>query len=88
MAVAATSVFPVPGSNVEVLVHVDETLEEGQRRDLVSFLEAADGIESAEFCPLRYHLMLIQYNRERMNSQEVLNRVTSMNVHAELIGPV
>jgi hypothetical protein len=88
MAVAATSVFPVPGSNVEVLVHVDETLEEGQRRDLVSFLEAADGIESAEFCPLRYHLMLIQYNRERMNSQEVLSRVTSMNVHAELIGPV
>jgi len=88
MAELAASIFPRPGSNVEVIVHVDETLEEGQRRDLVSFLEAADGIESAEFCPLRYHLMLIQYNRERMNSQEVLNRVTSMNVHAELIGPV
>lgn len=88
MAEAATNVFPMPGNNVEVIVHVDETLDQWQRQELVSFLESSDGIESAEFCPLRYHLILVQYDRARMNSRDVLGRVTSRNVHAELIGPV
>ncbi len=88
MAEAATSIFPTPGKHVEVLMHVDEALDQWQRQELVSFLESSDGIQSAEFCPLRYHLMLVQYDRERMNSQDVLGRVTSKNVHAKLIGPV
>ncbi|MEZ5542759.1 MAG: ATP-binding protein [Pseudomonadota bacterium] len=88
MAEAAASIFPRPGNNVEILVHVDETLDQWQRQELVSFLESSEGIESAEFCPLRYHLMLVQYDRERMNSREVLGRVQSRNVHAELIGPM
>lgn len=88
MAEAATHIFPGPGNNVEVIVHVDETLDQWQRQELVSFLEASDGIESAEFCPLRYHLMLVQYDRGQMNSQDVLGRVMERNVHAELIGPV
>jgi hypothetical protein len=88
MVEAARNVFPMPGNNVEVIVHVDETLDQWQRQELVSFLESCEGIESAEFCPLRYHLMLVQYDRERVNSRDVLGQVVSRNVHAELIGPV
>lgn len=51
-------------------------------------LEEIDGIKSAEFCPLRYHLMLVNYDREVLSSQEVLTGVVSQNIHAELIGPV
>lgn len=74
--------------NVEIVVHVDENLSESQRNDLVNHLVSSDGIASAEFCPLRYHLMLVQYDRHQYNSQDVLKQVNSRNIHAELIGPV
>jgi hypothetical protein len=88
MAQAVASMIDQPARNVEIVVHVDETLGESQRSELVDFLVSTDGIESAEFCPLRWHLMLVQYNRESLNSQDVLGRVHARNVHAELIGPV
>lgn len=77
-----------PAHNVEIVVHVDETLDEGQRSNLVNSLEESEGIYRAEFCPLRYHLMLVQYDRNRLASQDVLARVTSQRIHAELVGPV
>jgi len=53
---------------VEIVVHVSDSLEEGQRNKLVSALEQEEGIVSAEFCPLRYHLMLVRYDRGRFSS--------------------
>ena len=77
-----------PAHNVEIIVHVDETLGEPRRADLVNSLESMNGIKSAEFCPLRYHLMLVNYDRNLLDSQDVLTGVVSNNIHAELIGPV
>jgi hypothetical protein len=77
-----------PDKTVEIVVHIDEKLGEQRRADLVTALEESESIASAEFCPLRYHLMLVRYNREDMKSQDVLGMVTAQNVHAELIGPV
>jgi len=74
--------------SVEIVVHVDEMLGEERRAQLVGALENNDGIISAEFCPLRYHLMLVRYDRETLNSQDVLGKVKDQDVHAELIGPV
>ena len=82
------SLHTEPGHGVEIVVHVDETLGEERRNDLAAALEGSDGINSAEFCPLRYHLMLVQYNQELIDSQDVLSRIKSENVHAELVGPV
>jgi hypothetical protein len=77
-----------PEHTVEVLVHVSENLEDGQRSNLVDALEKEDGIVSAEFCPLRYHLLLVRYDRDMYSSQDMLARVKSQNIHATLIGPV
>lgn len=73
---------------VEIVVHVEETLGDERRNDLVTALEGAGGIKSAEFCPLRYHLMLVRYDRDLMSSQDVLGKVSAENIHAKLIGPV
>ena len=77
-----------PEHTVEIVVHITENLHELQRRKLVAALENDDNIVSAEFCPLRYHLMLVRYDRDMYASQDVLGRVTSHNVSARLIGPV
>jgi hypothetical protein len=82
------SIESEPDHTVEIVVHITETLGEQQREDLVSALEDSSGITTAEFCPLRYHLMLVRYDRDLYSSQDVLDRVTSQNVSARLIGPV
>jgi hypothetical protein len=73
---------------VETVVHVSENLEDEQRRNLVVALEQEDGIVSAEFCPLRYHLMLVRYDRHRYSSQDVLRAVGAQKIQARLIGCV
>jgi hypothetical protein len=75
-------------SAVEIVVHVSENLEDQQRRDLVAAMEQENGIISAEFCPLRYHLMLVRYDRDRYSSQDVLRAAGMQKIQARLIGPI
>lgn len=73
---------------MEIVVHVDETLSDERRSELSEELTKIKGIHAADFCPLRFHLMVLGYDRERMTSQDVLTKITSTGVHAKLIGPV
>lgn len=75
-------------STVEVVVYVSKDLGEEQRDLVVSALEKTDGIEEAEFCLTRHHLVLAKYDKNIMSSQEVLKNFNSMNLDARLIGPI
>jgi hypothetical protein len=88
MEQAINNIENEPAHTVEIVVHISDDLEEQQRRNLVATLNSNAGIVAAEFCPLRYHLMLVRYDRDTYSSQDVLNRVNSHNVSARLIGPV
>ena len=88
MAHALHSVETEPANTVEIIVHISENLGETRRNDLVDALEKEGGIVSAEFCPLRYHLMLVRYDRDIASSQDVLSSVKAQNYNARLIGPV
>ena len=88
MGQALRSIENEPDHTVEIVVHISEALGEQRRGDLVAALEDNGGIATAEFCPLRYHLMLVRYDKDMFSSQDVLSRVKSQNVHARLIGPV
>ena len=88
MAQALHSIDTQVDHTVEIVVHITETLGEHRREDLVTALEENNGITTAEFCPLRYHLMLVRYDRDMYSSRDVLARVASQNVDARLIGPV
>jgi hypothetical protein len=88
MEQAVHSIENEPDNTVEIVVHITETLGEQRRGDLVAALENNGGITAAEFCPLRYHLMLVRYDKDMYSSQDVLTQVKSQNVNARLIGPV
>lgn len=75
-------------NTVEIVVHVNEMLDEARRKELISALKETDGIADAEFCPLRWHLMLVRYDVNSRSSQDVLGSIASHDVHAQLIGPV
>ena len=74
MAQALHSIDVYPDRTVEIVVHITETLGEQRREDLVAALEENSGITTAEFCPLRYQ-MLVRYDRGMYSSQDVLARV-------------
>jgi len=76
MVVENMPVLDMAKNTVEIVVHVSENLEERQRSNLVVVLEDKDGIVSAEFYPLRYHLMLVRYDKDQYSSQDVLSAVT------------
>ncbi|MEN8730365.1 MAG: hypothetical protein AB1Z51_11320 [Desulfuromonadales bacterium] len=88
MGQALHSIESEPANTVEIIVHISENLGETRRNDLVDALEKEESVVSAEFCPLRYHLMLVRYDRDIASSQDVLASVKTQNYNARLIGPV
>ena len=86
--VQPTNVNNATNNTVEIVVHVTEELNEDQRDSLAIGLKHTNGIMNAEFCPLRYHLILVRYDTDAFSSQDVLKRINSQEVHAQLIGPV
>ena len=73
---------------VEIVVHIDEELGDSSRGELTEYLTSADGVSAAEFCPLRFHLMLVQYDKDRTSSQDIIQRINSRKISAQLIGPI
>ena len=65
MTQALHSIVKEPEHTIEIVVHITENLGEQQRWNLVASLGNNEGIVAAEFCPLRYHLMLVRYDRDR-----------------------
>ena len=73
---------------VEIVVHISKDLGEEQRNLVVSSLEKTKGMISAEFCLMRNHLVLANYDKNIMSSQDVLKSFNSLNLDAKLIGPI
>ena len=73
---------------VEIVVHVDDVLEENQQAELINDLRKHGGVEEARFTPGRAHLMVIDYDRDQLSAQDVLDHVRRDHLRAELIGPI
>jgi hypothetical protein len=87
-AIDPVSVSDAINKNVEIIVHINETLDGITRDGLKATILESKGVFSAEFCPLRFHLLLVQYDRTKVNSREVLSKVVANNLSAQLVGPI
>ena len=70
----------------EVIVWLPTLLDETSRNALTERLMQEPGINAADFCPLREHLLLVQY--QGMNSLDVLEQVRKTSIDAKLVGPI
>jgi hypothetical protein len=71
---------------VEVVIHVDESLSDARRAGMLSSLRGRDGVEDARFTPGRNHLLLIDYDANKLRTSDVLGLVRAECVGAELVG--
>jgi hypothetical protein len=70
----------------DVVIHIDESLDDGRIRDLERDLAAVTGVFSACVHERARHLMLVDYDPENVKAHDLLSRVAAHGVHAELIG--
>ena len=86
--IGAVSANDEVNNSVEIIVHINETLDGITRKGLQAAILEDKGVYSAEFCPLRYHLLLVQYDRTKLNSRDVLSKVVARNISAQIVGPI
>ena len=72
---------------IEVVVHVDDTLNEDQRSDFVGRLQDCDGVEYACFTSDKNNLLLVDYDRDRLNGLDLLGHVMELCT-AEMTKPI
>jgi hypothetical protein len=73
---------------VEIVVHVDDVLGEDQQAELIDDLRKHGGVEEAHFTPGRAHLLVIDYDRDQVGPEDILENVRRDHLRAELIGGV
>jgi hypothetical protein len=73
---------------VEIVVYISKYLGDEERGVVVSALEETDGILGVEFSLMRHHLVLANYDRDMLSSQDVLKSFNALNLDAKLVGPI
>lgn len=72
---------------VDVAVRFYEDLDSERLRELEETLRGVDGVVSIHFPRERPHVMLVEYNRARVNSTKIIDRITQQGIRAELAVP-
>lgn len=74
--------------NTVVIVHIDETLTDEEIQNVEREISAGDGVQAACMHVRTRHLMVVDYDAERIKSIQLLGQVKSQGLHAELIGGI
>ena len=70
----------------DMVMHVDNYLGEGSRRNVEKALTGQRGVIHAHFNEKRPHLMLVSYDRERTSSFDILAVMAGQRLCAERVG--
>lgn len=70
----------------DVTIHVDEDLAAGARAEIESRLRDLDGVVSVHNPDAKPHLVVVEYDPDKVASMAFLETIKREGVHAELIG--
>ncbi len=71
---------------VDVLVHVDESIDKTARGAMEDKVRGIEGVVSVAQHDDKPHLMMIEYNPDKTSSSDILACVKGHGVHAEIVG--
>lgn len=69
-----------------MVMHIDNTLGTGSRRNVEKTLTGVRGVIHAHFNERRPHLMLVSYDPDRTTSFEIMSQVTGQRLCAARVG--
>lgn len=70
----------------DVTIHIDENVDHDARESIQDRLREMNGVIAASSHDERPHLLVVEYDPERVKSRQLLDTVTASGVHAQLIG--
>jgi len=70
----------------DIAIHIDETLDDAQREDARDSVLGLDGVMAAAFNNKTPHMMIVEFDPDRVTTAGLLKAVTDQGVHAELVG--
>ncbi len=71
---------------VDITVHIDETLDRESCQALDNQVRSNDGVLGIGHLETQPHLMMVEYDPEKLTSMDILQVVKNQGVHAELLG--
>ena len=71
---------------VDVLIHIDETIDHDRRTAIADVVRAHEGVMGVAHHDEKPHLMIVEYNPDAVAARELLQVVLNQGVHAELVG--
>ena len=70
----------------DITIHIDENLRSDQLSLMKSTITSEHGVTDAILSERTPHLMVVHYDHNAINSQQLLQSVCSQGYHAEVIG--
>jgi hypothetical protein len=74
--------------NAAVVVHIDENLSDSQIHEVERRISTGDGVQVACVHQRTRHLMVVDYDAERIKSLQLLGELRSQGLHAALVGGI
>lgn len=70
----------------DILIHINQDLNEQQRKSLEESMRQVDGVVAPRFNPGKDHLLLVAFNPDATSTAALLAKVQSFGYKAQLVG--
>ncbi len=74
--------------NAVVIVHIDETLTDDEIHTVQQKISTGEGVEAACMHVRTRHLMVVDYDANRIKSIQLLGQIRSHGLNAQLVGGI